>query len=217
MLSSLLTAFRQRYPNASVASELLNIHDGLYIVRVTLSTDGMTLATALAAQSVVESAEDLALNRALERLGLPVNPNPPLADQPPSAVITTTGPAIVGPSKLVDSTRDQPTGEKPIALPPPDPIAIATPIQSQASSGVNLTMAEKPSPAEEISLSSIDLSDIIAQTDVELQRLGWGTSQGREFLERTYGKRSRHDLSDEELLEFLLYLETQPSSPGSAG
>jgi hypothetical protein len=59
--------------------------------------------------------------------------------------------------------------------------------------------------------SSIDLSDIIAQTDVELQRLGWGVNQGREFLEKTYGKRSRHDLTDEELLEFLLYLETQPS------
>jgi hypothetical protein len=37
--------------------------------------------------------------------------------------------------------------------------------------------------------------------------------QGREFLEKTYGKRSRHDLTDEELLEFLLYLETQ-SPPG---
>ncbi|MGB3310447.1 MAG: hypothetical protein WBA86_11945, partial [Nodosilinea sp.] len=61
---------------------------------------------------------------------------------------------------------------------------------------------------------SVDLSDIIAQTDVELQRLGWGVSQGREFLEKTYGKRSRHDLTDDELLEFLLYLETQ-SLPGN--
>ncbi|MBE9111243.1 hypothetical protein IQ273_17700 [Nodosilinea sp. LEGE 07298] len=61
---------------------------------------------------------------------------------------------------------------------------------------------------------SVDLSDIIAQTDVELQRLGWGVNQGREFLEKTYSKRSRHDLTDDELLEFLLYLETQPA-PGS--
>jgi hypothetical protein len=61
----------------------------------------------------------------------------------------------------------------------------------------------------------VDLSDIIAQTDVELQRLGWDVNQGREFLEKTYGKRSRHDLTDDELLEFLLYLETQ-SPPGSA-
>ena len=58
----------------------------------------------------------------------------------------------------------------------------------------------------------VDLSDIIAQTDVELQRLGWSVNQGREFLEKTYGRRSRHDLSDEELLEFLLYLENLPTS-----
>jgi hypothetical protein len=64
-------------------------------------------------------------------------------------------------------------------------------------------------------VASVDLSDIIAQTDVELQRLGWDVNQGREFLEKTYGKRSRHDLTDDELLEFLLYLETQspPSTP----
>ena len=54
------------------------------------------------------------------------------------------------------------------------------------------------------STDPIDLSDIIAQTDVELQRLRWDVHQGREFLEKTYGKRSRHDLTDEELLEFLL-------------
>jgi hypothetical protein len=54
----------------------------------------------------------------------------------------------------------------------------------------------------------VDLSDVIAQTDVELQRLGWSVGQGRDHLETTYGKRSRHDLSDEELLEFLLYLES---------
>jgi len=67
-----------------------------------------------------------------------------------------------------------------------------------------LTLEGLPTP-------SIDLSDIIAQTDVELQRLGWNVNQGREFLEKTYGKRSRHDLTDEELLEFLLFLETQPT------
>jgi hypothetical protein len=70
---------------------------------------------------------------------------------------------------------------------------------------------------ENIPTPSIDLSDIIAQTDVELQRLGWNVNQGREFLEKTYGKRSRHDLTDEELLEFLLFLETQPTPGPSEG
>ncbi|MEO0540522.1 MAG: hypothetical protein AAFZ80_06620 [Cyanobacteria bacterium P01_A01_bin.105] len=58
--------------------------------------------------------------------------------------------------------------------------------------------------------ASTDLSDVIAQTDVEMRRLGWTSQQGREHLEGTYHKRSRQQLTDEELLEFLLYLESQP-------
>jgi len=57
----------------------------------------------------------------------------------------------------------------------------------------------------------IDLSDIIAQTSVELKRLGWSDVQGRMHLQQTYGKRSRQQLTDEELLEFLQYLQAQPS------
>ncbi|MEL6854963.1 MAG: hypothetical protein AAFO83_07610, partial [Cyanobacteria bacterium J06607_13] len=57
------------------------------------------------------------------------------------------------------------------------------------------------------SATPVDLSDVIAQTDVELTRLGWTSTQGREYLEKTYGKRSRQQLTDEELMSFLLYLE----------
>ena len=59
------------------------------------------------------------------------------------------------------------------------------------------------------SANPVDLSDVIAQTDVELTRLGWTSAQGREYLEQTYGKRSRQQLTDEELMSFLLYLEDQ--------
>ncbi len=59
------------------------------------------------------------------------------------------------------------------------------------------------------SANPVDLSDVIAQTDVELTRLGWTNVQGREYLEKTYGKRSRQQLTDEELMSFLLYLEDQ--------
>ena len=60
----------------------------------------------------------------------------------------------------------------------------------------------------------IDFSDIIAKSNVEMKRLGWTNQQGREYLLQTYGKRSRQLLSDEELLEFLQYLESQPT-PGT--
>ncbi|WP_427161574.1 hypothetical protein ACQFX9_08445 [Aliinostoc sp. HNIBRCY26] len=56
----------------------------------------------------------------------------------------------------------------------------------------------------------VDLSDVIAKTDVELQRLGWTPEQGREYLITTYGKRGRTLLTEEELHSFLKYLESQP-------
>ncbi len=60
---------------------------------------------------------------------------------------------------------------------------------------------------------NVDLSDIIAKTSVELRRLGWTDVQGREHLEKVYGKRSRQQLTDPELLDFLSYLESQPTPP----
>lgn len=57
----------------------------------------------------------------------------------------------------------------------------------------------------------LDFSEIIARSNAELKRLKWTTEQGREYLIKTYGKRSRQVLSDEELLEFLRYLESLPT------
>jgi hypothetical protein len=64
-----------------------------------------------------------------------------------------------------------------------------------------------------ISTSSepINFSDIIARTNVELKRLGWTNQQGRDYLVQTYGKRSRQLLTDDELLDFLNHLESEPS------
>ena len=56
----------------------------------------------------------------------------------------------------------------------------------------------------------VDLSDVIAKTDVELQRLGWTAEQGREHLIKTYGKRGRTLLTEQELHSFLQHLESQP-------
>ena len=68
----------------------------------------------------------------------------------------------------------------------------------------------KLKPAQE-SNEPFDLSDAIAQTSIQLKRLSWSTQHGRKYLSETYGKRSRHDLSDTELLSFLTYLESQPT------
>ena len=70
-----------------------------------------------------------------------------------------------------------------------------------------IELEQKPAMEEEM----LDFSEIIARSNVELKRLKWTTEQGRDYLIRTYGKRSRQVLSDEELLEFLRHLESLPT------
>ncbi len=67
--------------------------------------------------------------------------------------------------------------------------------------------AANPAPVNQV----VDRSDEIAQIDVEMRRLGWSKQDGRKHLEETYNKRSRQQLTDDELLAFLAYLQTQPS------
>ena len=57
----------------------------------------------------------------------------------------------------------------------------------------------------------IDLSDVIAKTDVELERIGWSKKDGKDYLLRSYGKPGRTLLTEQELLGFLSYLESQPA------
>ena len=59
---------------------------------------------------------------------------------------------------------------------------------------------------------NVNLVDAIAKTSVEMHRLGWDTNQGRQHLQFTYGKRSRGELTDDELLDFLQFLEKQPNT-----
>ena len=60
-------------------------------------------------------------------------------------------------------------------------------------------------------VSSSKFTQIKQKTDIEIKRLGWTKEYGRDFLKSHYGKRSRLHLTDEQLLEFLQYLESQPS------
>ena len=66
----MLSKFRNLYPQGSILSELIDIDRGIYIVRVSIQIDGVTLATGLAGAEGVEKAEDSARNRALQALVL---------------------------------------------------------------------------------------------------------------------------------------------------
>lgn len=54
----------------------------------------------------------------------------------------------------------------------------------------------------------IEFQGTICHINAEMQRIGWTTQQGREHLIKTYGKRSRSQLTDDQLLEFLNHLES---------
>lgn len=106
--------------------------------------------------------------------------------------------------------------EEPIAPEVPQQITPASsPSRTKRSKATSSqTDIAKPAPqptSPPVDQEPIDLSDAIAQTTIEIKRLKWTEVQGRSYLQRTYGKRSRQHLSDEELLEFLEYLKQQPS------
>lgn len=67
---------------------------------------------------------------------------------------------------------------------------------------------ERPKP--------VDLSDVIVQTSIEMKRLGWQETELRSHLSQTYGKRSRQQLKDEELIDFLDWLQQQTAMLGDA-
>jgi hypothetical protein len=267
--------FRSQYPMGSLISELLNIHEGKFIVRASIQVGGSTLATGLSAAANIEQAEDQARVRALVVLGIEDRPYATTQAQIVNAAsegstvrgrarLPTPAPTSeflplaeaafqesyrqsVGQSVDVDwAMADQaaqafPEPEQQMswferssadsAPPPPQPqlsgralgqellfpqsaAAPARPFHATASpegNGSSFAGRERRDAITAAIAAPVDLSDIIAHTDIELKRLGWTNAQGRRYLEQTYGKRSRQHLSDAELMEFLDYLKTQPA------
>ena len=209
--------FRAKYPEGGLTADLISIHDGQYVVRAAVMNKGVTLATGLATSVDVQIAEDRARDRALAVLGI-IESTESLAtttsteentiSTPTATLSPSAQPAEPDTSEAVGILE---TSEVPSA---PDDDDMGPPIDVIAEEPLAAPEA-KPSAATlalqnfDTSATPVDLSDVIAQTDVELTRLGWTNAQGREYLEKTYGKRSRQQLTDEELLSFLLYLEEQ--------
>ncbi|MBF2017156.1 MAG: hypothetical protein IGS23_18535 [Rivularia sp. T60_A2020_040] len=86
-----------------------------------------------------------------------------------------------------------------------------TPINRSAETNSTQKISKTTTTKRKKKTEPVDLSDVIAKTDVELERLGWTPQQGREYLINTYGKRGRTLLTEEELLDFLTYLESLPA------
>lgn len=319
-LQALLSKFQAHYPMGSLCAELLTIHQGQYIVRSIVQSAGMTLATAMATASDIETAEDRAKTRVLETIGLtlpaamplptpslsPTSVDPSKSSWPDAKPNVTKSlhplplsseapqpnrssfqqPTSVTDSSLTEIEQSQAASQaeaidlNPISLPPlsslasppeenPSPTEVrdrlafhaegatmphSTSATARSASSLGTSrLTDTASPVTE-SLTSItmestvelpkdapkpsakpekvskrkespevqptptpssselgDRSEEIMKIGIEMKRLGWSMEQGREYLKRTYGKRSRQELDDAELLDFLHYLERQLS------
>lgn len=65
-------------------------------------------------------------------------------------------------------------------------------------------MSDETTQASSPSFNYVEVSDSIT---VELERVGWDNDKEGDYLERFYGQRERSLLSNDELLEFLHYLQ----------
>jgi len=273
----MLARLLDRYPNGCLISELVQIHEGKFVVRAEVQIDGVTRATGMACAENLELAEDQARSRALMvllpesnssgqlelsaahpsgrsdpqpglKLSLPLvgtdNKQPssfattsarnsstsssfPSVPTAESSTLTPNGlpnlavenygaPVAVTPfahAEMAGEPSDrmydpQQEFEEEVVIPFGDLEPAASDDYSYES---NIPETEpEPKPAAEVN-EPFDLSDAIAQTSIQLKRLGWNNQQGRNYLEQTYGKRSRHELNDTEMLSFLTYLSSQPT------
>lgn len=56
-----------------------------------------------------------------------------------------------------------------------------------------------------------NIIDLIIETNQEMQRIGWGIKEGRNYLRQRFNKQSRYLLSELECQQFLEYLQSLPS------
>ncbi|MFS8867259.1 hypothetical protein [Synechococcus sp. H65.1] len=189
--------FRERYPMGSLLTDLLRVEEGIYIVKAQVVVNNTVLGSGMAGSNTIEEAEDAALKRALQHAGFG-RPTSSLSLGLDAA--TSRTPYLPTPSWPAPNLGN---GQAPPSPTPSTPEAAGISARSQS-------LAEL-SNLKEAETQSDDLSDLIAQTDVEMQRIGWGRKEGQEFLERRFQKKSRHQLTEAELREFLRYLKQQPS------
>lgn len=253
-----LKQFRDRYPAATLLSELLMVQEEQFVVKVIIQTQAAGTSVGMAADTVLEVAEDRARQRALEglsnweaqqassqipELSLPTRSSDHNAHNYNTVDNVTIDNIVESAQSSLPATtesphkqgkQDVPETDLPDARPraqtqflnqsvtSPQPaqkestiVSVPTVDSSLENSAIALPLEEASFKPEDLLYDSlpppVNLSDVIAQTDVELRRLGWSVTDGRDYLDKTYSKRSRHDLTDEELLAFLLHLESLPT------
>ena len=208
----MLSSFRERHPLGSIVTDLLRVEEGIYLVKAQISLSGIVLGSGIAGSTTVEEAEDAAIHRALRISGLDGSlalsmlgkSNGIGASTLPTATISTDTPPEISTDSPFSSVDEWTT-------PPPVPEPAVSSTRQPKPLPQKSKAEPQPEPALEIEPEIEDLSELIAQTDVELTRIGWGPKEGRRFLKERFSKQSRQQLDESELREFLRELKQQPT------
>jgi hypothetical protein len=146
----------------------------------------------------------------------------PVQEAPQAELITFPSPSEIEVEEIQEEIQEPYQESVVAAIPEPEPILPAEVPQpapkSRTKSRTQTPPKTETQPIEEIAESAfsatepVDFSDPIAQIDTEMMRVGWTKEQGRDYLKTTYKKRSRQQLSDDELLDFLSHLQSLPSA-----
>jgi hypothetical protein len=233
--------FRAQYPQGSIKTEMLPKVDGLHVFRVTVEHSGTVLSTATAADTDIELTEDRAVKRALVMAGVSFDDNygmqatlmPQSANNLASSAMSRKNTEALPASNQATMHFDEQldlvqlgsnnyqnnnyeSGHTYYEEPEYEPISeTSTSSSPKLSAKPTAVTAPVPEPAvvkpTESFDSPIDLSDPIAQIDVEMERLAWDRNMGRGYLQKAFNKRSRQQLSDSELIQFLTHLKSLPT------
>lgn len=217
----LLAQLRAHYPSANLVSELLQIYEGSFVVRVVVEVEGRTLVSALAAAEQIELAEDAAQLRVMALLA--IMPSWPTASEltdrvlPMANEVTVITPIAVEQHEVEPELAslakvpevkvpEVPMAKVPEVKTPAAPVVetmllpIALPLVPLPAASLNGVTNALVAPADFSGADEpIDLSDAIAQIGAEIERIGWDKKQGSAHLQKTYHKRTRAELTEEEI------------------
>ncbi len=232
----MLAQFQARYPNASLLSQLLTIHQGRFVVQVSVQIENVIRATGMAAAETIELAEDSARLRAIALISTSeITPSVPIQLTSPQEDVVPTISELTAPisvTNLSNFEHSAPTpnpvedypefasiSSKDYSAPAElnsDPVEFGiepiTPATNNPVTAFNnvtpfVPRTFVPEALIEDSTEPIDLSDTLIAIETELRNLRWTAEQERKYINRIYKKASRDLLSTSQLFEFLNYLQ----------
>ena len=200
--------------------------DGLHAFRAIVSQGDAIMGTATAVDSDLEIAEDRAVKRALAIAGITfdnafdnnygsytprltqVSREASTVNSLPSANFNVIGEAIADSRPITHTTHTIQSEIAPDYV--PDYASDYTSPEYVPAASFNPSPINN-SPPPQIAPEPVDMSDAISKIDVEMERLSWTKTQGRDYLVRTFDKKSRQQLTNDELLQFLSHLKSLPT------